>query len=131
VLHYKLTNNVKFIGYVDDPSPFVRKADIALMCSRFEAFGRVTIEAMKLGKPVIGAKSGGTTELIRNNFNGFLYTPGNYRELAEKILTLYEHPDLLKEFGENGKKWANEQFTEERFGREIINTLQQVLLINK
>ena len=44
--------------------------DAALMCSRSEAFGRVTVEAMKLGKPVVGAAAGATPELVRPGWNG-------------------------------------------------------------
>ena len=55
------------------------------MCSRAEAFGRVTVEAMKLGLPVIGAARGATPELVRDGWNGLLYAHGDANELAGKI----------------------------------------------
>jgi glycosyltransferase involved in cell wall biosynthesis len=73
------------------------------------------------------ARSGGTTELIREGFNGLLYTPGNYKELAEKILHLHRHPDLAKKMGDNGQRWAAEYFTEERYGEEVLTILKQIL----
>ena len=54
-------------------------ADVALMCSSSEAFGRTTVEAMKLGRPVIGADAGGTAELVRDGWNGLLYPPATPR----------------------------------------------------
>jgi len=123
----KLDENVRFLGYVENPFPFMKSADVVLMCSRNEAFGRVTVEAMKLGKPVVGARSGGTVELIKNGVNGLLYTPGDYKELAEKIIYLYEHPEIAKQMGENGKKWAEQQFTEERYGNEVFALLKQLV----
>lgn len=127
VLENELDRYVKFIGYVENPFPFVKSADVVLMCSRNEAFGRVTVEAMKIGKPVIGARSGGTTELIREGFNGFLYTPGDYKELAAKIKYLYEHPDVVRDMGKNGQQWTKERFTQERYGEEMLTILQQLM----
>lgn len=123
----ELDRYVKFIGYVENPFPFVKSADVVLMCSRNEAFGRVTVEAMKIGKPVIGARSGGTIELIRDGFNGFLYTPGDYKELATKIKYLYEHPDVVRDMGYNGLQWAMERFTKERYGEEVLAVLGQLV----
>lgn len=123
----ELDRYVKFIGYVENPFPFVKSADVVLMCSRNEAFGRVTVEAMKIGKPVIGARSGGTIELIRDGFNGFLYTPGDYKELATKIKYLYEHPDVVRDMGYNGLQWATERFTKERYGEEVLAVLGQLV----
>jgi len=127
VLENELDRYVKFIGYAENPLPFVRGADIVLMCSRNEAFGRVTVEAMKMGKPVIGARSGGTAELIRDGFNGFLYTPGDYKELAHKIKYLHEHPDAVRDMGYNGLQWATERFNQERYGKEMLSILQQLM----
>lgn len=70
--------NVSFLGYIPKAVQVMQHVDVVLICSRMEAFGRVTVEAMRVGTPVIGTRSGGTAELIRENFNGFLYTPGNY-----------------------------------------------------
>ena len=47
-----LKNHVQFLGYIDNPFPLMQQTDILLMCSRKEAFGRVTVEGMKAGKQV-------------------------------------------------------------------------------
>ena len=78
-------DQVEFTGYVENPLPVMSSCDVAVVCSRCEAFGRVTIEAMKLGKPVVGTRSGGTAELIQDGFNGFLYAVGNFEDLASKL----------------------------------------------
>lgn len=124
----KLDEYVKFVSCVENPFPLMQSADVVLMCSRREAFGRVTVEAMLAGKPVIGARSGGTIELIRDGFNGLLYTPGDYEELAEKIKYLYEHLDEARQMGENGLRWAEKRFTEERYGEEMLSVLKQLLV---
>jgi glycosyltransferase involved in cell wall biosynthesis len=49
---------------------------------RGEGFGRVTVEAMKVGRPVVGANGGGTVELIRDGWNGLFYRLGDAVDLA-------------------------------------------------
>ena len=117
---------VKFYGYADNPFPLMQSADVVLVCSKCEAFGRVTVEGMRAGKPIIGTRSGGTQELIRDGFNGLLYTAGDERELAQKIRYICDRPDLAQRMGENGKQWAAEQFNQARYGKEIYLLLRQV-----
>ena len=116
---HNLQAQVKFIGQVDNALPYIQQADVLLLCSRCEAFARVVIEAMKAGKPVIGTSSGGTVEQITEGFNGLLYEPQNYRELAEKIRYLYHHPDKVQEMGGQAQKWARQNFTRERYQEKI------------
>jgi len=118
---------VKFTDQVSDPSPIVKGSDIALMCSRSEAFGRVTVEAMKLGKPVVGARSGATPEFIRENFNGLLYAPGDYLDLAQKIKYLIDNPEVARQMGDNGRRWAEREFTLEKYAGKVLQALEEVL----
>ena len=117
---------VKFYGYADNPFPLMQNADAVLVCSKCEAFGRVTVEGMRAGKPIIGTRSGGTQELIQDEFNGLLYSAGDEQELAQKIRYLCDRPDLAKQMGENGRQWAAEQFTQARYGKEIYLLLRQL-----
>jgi len=127
VIRDDLENHVQFLEYIDNPFPVMQQADILLMYSRKEAFGRVTVEGMKAGKPVIGAGSGGTKELIRDGYNGFLYTFGDYRELAEKVKYLCQHPDEAGQMGENGKQWALEKFNIEHYTEEVLTVLRRLI----
>jgi glycosyltransferase involved in cell wall biosynthesis len=118
---------VNFTGQVADPGLIVKNSDIALICSRSEAFGRSTVEVMKLGRPVIGARGGATPELIREGFNGLLYEPGDYLELAEKIKLLIDNPGLAKQMGENGCRWAQEEFTMASYVGKVLQVLKEAV----
>jgi len=118
-----LKNCVNFHGYVNSPFSIILNSDVLLMCSRYEAFGRVTVEGMLLGKPVIGAKSGGTLELIKDGFNGLLYTVGDYHELSEKIEYIYFHREEALKMGENGFNRASRIFTKENYSESFIKTI--------
>src|SRR5205823_11645068 len=100
VKRHNLQDRVVFTGFLD-PLPFVQSADIALVCSTCEAFGRVTVEGLLAGKPVIAANSGASPELIQDGFNGLLYKMGDVEELAQRIRYLYEQPDIAKRMAQN------------------------------
>jgi glycosyltransferase involved in cell wall biosynthesis len=127
VRQHRLEERVIFIGQVRNVLPFVQSADIALMCSRAEAFGRVTVEAMLAGKPVIGANGGGTPELIQEGVTGLLYRPGDPKDLAEKIKYLCQDPLAAKQMGVNGREWARATFTKSRYRSEILAALHDAV----
>jgi glycosyltransferase involved in cell wall biosynthesis len=106
-----VADRISFVPFQSCPFELIARADVALMCSVAEAFGRVTVEAMKLGKPVIGAAAGATAELVRPGWNGLLYRSGDPEHLAEKIATLWHDRVLTRDLGEQARRWARETFT--------------------
>jgi glycosyltransferase involved in cell wall biosynthesis len=114
---------VRFVPFTEDVSACVAAADVALLCSRGEAFGRVTVEAMKLGKPVVGANSGGTADLIEPGVNGFLYEPGDVEELARRIDILYHDRALVGTLGAEARRWSSETFNLDKYARELLGVL--------
>ena len=118
------------IGHTEDPLPYFGEAHVALMCSRQEAFGRVTVEAMKMGRPVIGVNSGGTPELVRDGFNGFLYTPGDLKDLADKIEILCADRERTRRLGLQAREWATRPFNQAQYGRDMLAVLREAVAGN-
>jgi glycosyltransferase involved in cell wall biosynthesis len=118
---------VEFIGEIASPFSRFASADVALMCSRDEAFGRVTVEAMKMGTPVVGADSGGTSGLISDGYNGLLYEPGNPEDLAAKVERLVRDPQLLAAMGSNAHIWAHETFNRQKFATSLLEVFRETL----
>jgi glycosyltransferase involved in cell wall biosynthesis len=118
---------ISMSGFRPDPGAEVIQADVALTCSRLEAFGRTTVEAMKLGRAVIGARSAGTAELICDGQTGFTYAPGNAAELASKIELFARDRSLAAALGTNAKSWAGQTFTAERHALELMEVFQEAL----
>jgi len=127
VTQHGLQKHVIFVGHLEDPFPVIESSDVVLVCSKCEAFGRVTVEAMLAGKPVIGAQSGATPELIKDGYNGLLYTPGDPKSLARKVLYLYENPDVAMRIGADGKRWAETIFNRDRYSSEISDLLTSLI----
>lgn len=127
IVDLQIQADVELVGPVGDPCSFFRRADVALMCSRMEAFGRVTVEAMKMGTPVIGAASGGTPETVRDGFNGLLYRPGDSKNLAEKIQALCEDREAGRRMGCRAADWANASFQPARYAAEVLEVLREAI----
>jgi glycosyltransferase involved in cell wall biosynthesis len=84
-----LEKYVHFTGSVKHPVTQLLQSHALLMCSRMEAFGRVTVEALKCGIPVIAANKGGSLEIIEDGINGYFYNSEEPENLAATILKLY------------------------------------------
>jgi glycosyltransferase involved in cell wall biosynthesis len=121
-----VSRKVAFHGYADDPLSLIRNADVVLVCSRWEAFGRVAVEAMLAGKPVIGSARGATAEIIQDGRTGLLYEWGNIEDLTKKIRFLHDHPKERMRIGGSAQQWAQNRFTQERYGREVLGILSEI-----
>lgn len=121
---------VSFLGYRTDLPSIRRKMDVELVCSRCEAFGRVTVEAMMCSNPVIGSNSGGTPELIKDGENGYLYCRGNGTDLADKMSRYLNHTGNIQRMGECAYHMTKDRFSS-RVNAENIMEIYQELIYNK
>lgn len=89
-----LTNRIKLLGFRRDITCLMREAKACIMASKNEAFGRVTVEAMFAGCPIIGYNNAGTKEIIQSIKYGLLYN--SISELIDKMLFILNHPMEVK-----------------------------------
>lgn len=106
---YSLDRNIYFKGFTNNINQIWQNSDIALVCTKAEAFGRVTIEAMVNQTLVIGANTGGTIELIGKN-RGLLYEQGNSDDLAQKIIVAINNKDMSREMVESAYEYVKQNF---------------------
>lgn len=121
-----LGTHVRFENFQDDPYPVIAAADVVLVCSRKEAFGRTALEAMLLGKPVIASNAGGLPEIVSDGITGFLYRPGDVGELANKIQQLIADPELMQQMGKRGQEVARRRFTPAGYGGRVACILMEL-----
>lgn len=127
VLENGLEQVVTFCGLVDNMQQLRRMVDIEIVASKCEAFGRVTIEAMRMSNPVIGTNTGGTPELITDGVNGFLFEYGNHVQLAECMKKYILDHTLIAKMGQNAYKTANGNFTPEENAGKILEVYANVI----
>jgi len=104
-------NNIGFVGHSDEVYKLLQRYHVGLMCSKMEAFGRVTVEYMHAGLAVIATNSGANPELIENGVDGLLYDGSVTSELAKNITKLYHDRQLMIRIAENGYKKASARYT--------------------
>jgi glycosyltransferase involved in cell wall biosynthesis len=121
-----VADRVEFWGYVPDPERAFLAADCALMCSRSEAMGRVTAEAMSACRPVIGFDAGGTSELIAHGSTGLLYR-GGPPELAACMARYVLDPESARRHGESGWAAARLRHTTEAYAAQVHEVIRGVL----
>jgi len=123
----RVSDRVVFSPFSSDATMKMARANVVLMCSRSEAFGRVTVEAMKMGRPVIGARAGATPELVSHGWNGLLYEAGVVEELARCIEQIYWDRGLGSRMGDRGREWAWERFNLRSYGSALETVLAEAM----
>ncbi|MEX2362118.1 MAG: glycosyltransferase [Balneolaceae bacterium] len=100
---YSLENDVTLLGYVANPFPYVKKADLFVMSSLWEGLPSALIEALALGTQVVSTDcKAGPREILENGKFGSLVEVGDAEQLAEGILSELEikrNEDLLLKRG--------------------------------
>ena len=116
--------DVDFLGPVPEgllPSLYRSARVLALPSVHETCYGRkvrvsellslVAIEAMASGTPVVCSRLGGLPEVVQNGVTGFLVTPGDTKELRERLSELLRDPGLADRLGRNARELALERFT--------------------
>lgn len=108
-----VADRLVFAGWLggEDIKAAYAAADLVWMLSIcFDSFGRVNIEAMSAGKPVIGTCYGGTPEVVIDGVTGYIINPLYPERIAEKTLSLLRHPEKARQFGAAGNERVRATF---------------------
>ena len=116
VEQYRLTNQVKFIDNCKNMPVAYKISDLIVSSSiEPEAFGRVSIEAQSMEKPIIASNIGGSKETIINDKTGFLFEAGKPASLSKKIIEVMQLDETtLKSLGNEGRKNVIKKFNIEK-----------------
>lgn len=94
---------VEFVGYVRNPYPYIKSADMLLSTSGYEGFSLVLCEAMALGVPVISTKTAGPCEILDNNRYGLLCDHDD-ESIFRAVTTLFSDAALRQRYAQAGKE---------------------------
>ena len=112
VARYNLNKKIKFIPHCKEMPLAYSLSDVVVSASiEPEAFGRVSVEAQSMGKPIIASNIGGSKETILNKKSGFLYKHEDPRDLAKYLnIVIQLSQDDLKSIGNEGRKNVTKKF---------------------
>jgi len=123
IVKYQLDKKVKLVGHCTDIPAALLIADLVVSASSSqpEAFGKIAIEAMAMGKPVVSTRHGGSLETVVENETGWFVAPDNHEEMAATLEKVLNNPQLVQEAGEKGRQRVKDHFTAERMCEKTLS----------
>ena len=116
VEQYRLTNQVKFIEHCKNMPVAYKISNFVISASiEPESFGRISVEAQSMQKPILASNIGGSKETIIDNKTGILFESGNSEEMSEKIIELLNlDENTINQMGIEGRKNVINKFNVEK-----------------
>jgi glycosyltransferase involved in cell wall biosynthesis len=122
-----LRDRVFFHGYRSNVISIYESLDLVVAPSEEELFGRVAIEAMYFGRPLVASRTGGLAENIEHRRNGLLFEAGNSHELADCVIEAATLPDLRDSLVEGGRRFcAKYTDTVEESAKQLRNLYERL-----
>ena len=123
-----VADRVHRLGFRTDVPALMKAVDIVVHTSTCaEPFGRVIVEGMLAGRPVVATRAGGAPEIIQDGVNGLLTPPNDAAALGTALETLFSHPDRAHNLARKGTEWARKQFSLSSAADRIAALSQQVV----
>lgn len=114
--------SIEFLGHVEDVDSVMKFATAFLMCSKNEGLGRVTIEAMFNGCPILARDTGGTLDFIANGENGYLFHDENQCAALMNSVAESDNTKIIK----RAQEFAIEHFSLENYGSKIMEIYNSI-----
>jgi glycosyltransferase involved in cell wall biosynthesis len=128
-LRMNANGRVKFLGWRQDVDEIMPIFDMLVLPSLNEGMGRVLVEAMAAGKPVVASRVGGIPDLVRHGVTGFLVPPADEKALADGIKKLLSDPEKAFVMGIQGRKFCK-QFSLEAMIQKLDDLYSDLVKIN-
>jgi len=123
-----LGDRVRFLGFRSDISPLMTLCELVAHTSTApEPFGRVIVEAMLCGTPIVAAAAGGVVELIEHGKTGWLMPPSDALKLADIIQQCQSQPERAIAISHQAQQSASQRFNLETTNQQIAHLLKQVV----
>jgi len=119
--------NTLFLGWRNDAARIISIFDIFVLPSLNEGMGRVLVEAMALGKPIVASNIGGIPDLVIPGKNGFLVPPKNPEQLAKYIQILLSDTERREKMGLSGEETAG-NFSHELMVKKIAELYREIMI---
>ena len=116
--------NIKLMGFHGDPKAFIPELDVMLHTASNESFGRVFIEAMACGIPVMGLPTGGALDLIQPEANGYHFT--NVTEALAQLESLLEVA-VRQRMGQAGRALVEAHYSQNQLAKALAGMYDEVI----
>ncbi|GGA65126.1 glycosyltransferase family 4 protein [Ornithinibacillus halotolerans] len=115
---------VEYLGKTEDVRPYIEESFVVTLPSYHEGQGRVLVEAMAMGRAVIATDVSGCRQTVANGQTGFLVPLRNPLKLAEKMIEMYDNPEMTFEMAEEGHKRAIEKYDVNKINNILLEQME-------
>jgi glycosyltransferase involved in cell wall biosynthesis len=122
-----ITSYIRFLGHRSDIPDIIRQLHLLVVPSQFEPFGRVVIEAMACGRPVIGSRDGGIPEIIDDGKTGSLVEVGDYVGFSRAAIDLINNKELRENMSKNSVEAVQRSFSIQAHTKIILDIYGELL----
>lgn len=125
----KYEGKFNYIGHVPQQElyKYYSQGSVFAIMSIEEGLAMVQPQAMACGLPVIATTNTGGEDIIRDGVDGFIIPIRDIEKLKEKLIYLYENPEIRRKMGESAKQRVNQGFTWDDYGNRIISAYKNIL----
>jgi len=109
-----VADRVVWAGLIAEPKEYLSIFDVGVLFSFAETFSMAILEYLAMGKPVVAADLGGTSEMLQDGVNGFLVRPRDVAGLAQKLELLYRDQELRRGLAARARESVLGRFTTSR-----------------
>lgn len=128
VTDLQISEHVIFTGFRTDIPHIMAASDVLVhSSSEPEPFGRVVVEGMLAGRPVIATAAGGVLDIIENQVTGLLVPPKNAPLMAKAIQQLLQNREQARIMGQRAQQQAKERFSVEQHVTSVQCIYQKIL----
>lgn len=116
---------VDFLGHVANTISLYQVSDVTVLPSQWsEPFGRVIIESMACGTPVVASRIGGIPEILTGEFQSGLFEPGNEQDLSDTLSQIVNWRDSVPQLGQKCRDHVSSKFSLDK----TVDGIEEVLL---
>lgn len=123
----QLEGTITLKGHCNNLADIIKSYDIGVVCSKAEAFGRVTAEYMMAGLAVIASDTGANKELLKDGVEGYIYRYNDIDDLRNKLECLSVNLKSISQMGVAGRKRAIEKFDKVAYTEHISNVYRMLM----
>jgi glycosyltransferase involved in cell wall biosynthesis len=111
----------------EDMTVCYRAADITVVTSEYETFGRIAAESQACGTPVVAFQTGGLPEVVQHGEGGLTVKKGDVGELMAAVRFCMDHPDEVERMGAEGPQWVRRNFAMDKVALDYVSLYRETI----
>jgi glycosyltransferase involved in cell wall biosynthesis len=118
-------DNIKTVGFVQDPENYLNQATVYVFPSRLEGSAKTVYEAAACGLPAITTREAG--DVIRDGIEGMIVQPGDVNAIAAALEHFYHHPETAERMGAAARQRVVENFTWDHYRSRLLGAYETAM----